>query len=77
MLGSQGGIQFYRRLSSVTYDVGNGFGRLAFGVDDIYKKACGDLRSRGSSVIREPGPTAHGTTRIAFTEDPNGCKVES
>ncbi|MDA1035157.1 MAG: lactoylglutathione lyase, partial [Proteobacteria bacterium] len=27
-------------------------------------------------VIREAGPMMHGTTVIAFIEDPNGYKVE-
>jgi lactoylglutathione lyase len=57
------------------YDVGNGFGHLALGVDDIYQ-TCDDLRSRGAKVVREPGPMAHGGTHIAFIEDPNGYKIE-
>jgi lactoylglutathione lyase len=57
------------------YDIGNGFGHLALGVDDIYK-TCDDLRSRGAKVVREPGPMAHGSTHIAFIEDPNGYKIE-
>jgi lactoylglutathione lyase len=27
-------------------------------------------------VTREPGPMKHGTTVIAFIEDPNGYKIE-
>jgi len=27
-------------------------------------------------VVREPGPMKHGSTVIAFVEDPNGYKVE-
>jgi lactoylglutathione lyase len=57
------------------YDIGNGFGHLALGVDDIYQ-TCDDLRSRGAKVVREPGPMAHGGTHIAFIEDPNGYKIE-
>jgi lactoylglutathione lyase len=57
------------------YDLGNAFGHLALGVDDIYK-TCDDLRSRGAKVVREPGPMAHGSTHIAFIEDPNGYKIE-
>jgi lactoylglutathione lyase len=26
--------------------------------------------------VREPGPMKHGTTPIAFIEDPNGYKIE-
>jgi lactoylglutathione lyase len=57
------------------YNIGNGFGHLALGVDDIYK-TCDDLRSRGAKIVREPGPMAHGSTHIAFIEDPNGYKIE-
>jgi lactoylglutathione lyase len=55
--------------------VGTGFGHLAIGVDDIYK-TCDELRSRGAIIVREPGPMAHGSTHIAFIEDPNGYKIE-
>jgi lactoylglutathione lyase len=57
------------------YDLGNAFGHVAIGVDDIYKR-CAELRSRGAKVVREPGPMKHGTTVIAFVEDPNGYKIE-
>ena len=50
------------------YDVGNGFGHLALGVDDIYQ-TCDELGGRGAKVIREPGPRGHGGTHIAFIED--------
>ncbi|HWO43406.1 MAG TPA: lactoylglutathione lyase [Candidatus Eisenbacteria bacterium] len=57
------------------YDLGNGFGHLAFGVDDIYK-ACDDLRAKGAKIVRDPGPMKHGGTEIAFVEDPNGYRIE-
>ena len=57
------------------YDLGNGFGHLAIGVDDIYK-ACERLRAGGVKVVREPGPMKHGQTVIAFIEDPNGYRIE-
>jgi lactoylglutathione lyase len=57
------------------YDLGNAFGHLALGVDDIYK-TCDELRSRGVKIVREPGPMAHGSTHIAFIEDPNGYRIE-
>jgi lactoylglutathione lyase len=57
------------------YDVGNGFGHLAIGVPDIYK-TCEALRSQGVKVVREPGPMQHGSTVIAFVEDPNGYRIE-
>jgi lactoylglutathione lyase len=57
------------------YDVGNGFGHLALGVDDIYR-TCDELCQRGVKIVREPGPMKHGGTEIAFIEDPNGYKIE-
>ncbi|HEY6199263.1 MAG TPA: lactoylglutathione lyase [Candidatus Binatia bacterium] len=57
------------------YDVGNGFGHIAVGVDDIYA-TCAALRGKGGKIVREPGPMKHGTTEIAFVEDPNGYKIE-
>jgi lactoylglutathione lyase len=57
------------------YEVGNAFGHVAIGVDDIYK-TCEQLRGRGAKIVRDPGPMKHGTTEIAFVEDPNGYKIE-
>jgi lactoylglutathione lyase len=57
------------------YDVGDAFGHIALGVDDIYQ-TCGKIKELGGKVVREPGPMKHGTTVIAFVEDPNGYKIE-
>ena len=57
------------------YDVGSGFGHLALGVPDIYK-TCDELRAKGATITREPGPMKHGNTEIAFVEDPDGYKIE-
>ena len=58
-----------------SYDMGTGYGHLALEVDDAYK-ACEEVRNRGGKVTREPGPMKHGTTVIAFVEDPDGYKIE-
>ncbi|MES2563117.1 MAG: lactoylglutathione lyase [Pseudomonadota bacterium] len=58
-----------------SYDHGNAFGHVAVEVDDAVK-ACDDVRARGGKVTREPGPMKHGTTVIAFVEDPDGYKIE-
>jgi lactoylglutathione lyase len=58
-----------------SYDMGNAFGHVALEVDDAYK-ACDEVRRRGGKVTREPGPMKHGTTFIAFVEDPDGYKIE-
>jgi lactoylglutathione lyase len=34
------------------------------------------VRTHGGKVTREPGPMQHGTTVIAFVEDPDGYKIE-
>jgi lactoylglutathione lyase len=57
------------------YDLGNAYGHIAIGVDDIYK-TCDELRGKGAKVVRAPGPMGHGGTEIAFIEDPNGYKIE-
>jgi lactoylglutathione lyase len=57
------------------YEIGNGFGHLAIGVDDIYG-TCERLREAGAAIVREPGPMKHGTTVIAFIEDPDGYRIE-
>jgi lactoylglutathione lyase len=57
------------------YQLGDAFGHLAIGVDDVYK-VCQELRAKGVKVVREPGPMAHGKSVIAFIEDPNGYRIE-
>ena len=57
------------------YEPGTGFGHLAVEVDDAYK-ACEEVKRRGGKVTREAGPMKHGTTVIAFVEDPDGYKIE-
>ncbi len=58
-----------------SYDLGNAYGHIALGVDDIYE-TCEKIKQQGGHVTREPGPMKHGTTVIAFVEDPNGYKIE-
>ncbi|HEY9640380.1 MAG TPA: lactoylglutathione lyase [Coleofasciculaceae cyanobacterium] len=58
-----------------SYDLGNGYGHIALGVEDIYA-ACETIKGQGGKVTREPGPMKHGSTVIAFVEDPDGYKVE-
>lgn len=58
-----------------SYDKGNAYGHIAIEVDDAYK-ACEAVKQAGGKVVREAGPMMHGTTVIAFIEDPDGYKVE-
>jgi lactoylglutathione lyase len=57
------------------YELGNAYGHIAVAVDDAYK-ACEEVKRRGGKVTREAGPMKHGTTVIAFIEDPDGYKIE-
>ena len=58
-----------------SYDLGTGFGHVAVEVEDA-REACDRVRQRGGKVTREAGPMKHGTTVIAFVEDPDGYKIE-
>jgi lactoylglutathione lyase len=60
---------------SEPYNLGNAFGHIALGVPDIYK-TCSELEKEGVKIPRPPGPMNHGTTIIAFIEDPDGYKIE-
>ena len=57
------------------YDLGNAYGHIALEVDDAYA-ACEQVKARGGKVGREAGPMKHGSTVIAFVEDPDGYKIE-
>jgi len=58
-----------------SYDLGSGYGHVAIEVEDAYR-ACDEVRQRGGKVTREAGPMKHGSTVIAFVEDPDGYKIE-
>lgn len=60
---------------SEPYELGTGFGHLAFSFPDIYA-TCETLRAAGARITREPGPVKFGKTEIAFVEDPDGYKIE-
>ncbi len=57
------------------YELGGGYGHVALEVPDAYA-ACAEIKERGGKVVREAGPMKHGTTVIAFVEDPDGYKIE-
>jgi lactoylglutathione lyase len=68
-------IELTHNWDTKSYDVGNAFGHLAVAVPDA-AKACDAVRAKGGKVTREAGPMKHGTTVIAFVEDPDGYKIE-
>ena len=57
------------------YELGAGWGHIAIGVPDIYA-TCKTLEAEGVNIPRAPGPMMHGTTVIAFVDDPDGYKIE-
>jgi len=68
-------IELTHNWETADYDLGNGFGHIAIGADDIVV-ACERVREYGGQVTREPGPMKHGTTVIAFVKDPDGYVIE-
>jgi lactoylglutathione lyase len=58
-----------------SYEPGNAFGHIAIEVEDAYR-ACEEVAKKGGKVTRPAGPMKHGTTVIAFVEDPDGYKIE-
>lgn len=68
-------LELTHNWDTAAYDPGNAFGHVAIAVPDAYA-ACDAIRARGGRVVREAGPMKHGTTVIAFVEDPDGYKIE-
>ena len=58
-----------------SYNLGAGYGHIALGVSNI-NETCEMIRTKGGKIVREPGAMKHGTTVIAFVEDPDGYKIE-
>jgi lactoylglutathione lyase len=68
-------IELTHNWDTEAYDLGNGFGHIALEVEDAVA-ACREIKARGGKVVREAGPMKHGTTVLAFVEDPDGYKIE-
>lgn len=68
-------LELTHNWDTAKYDLGNAYGHIALEVQDAYK-ACDAVRAKGGKVVREAGPMKHGTTVIAFVEDPDGYKIE-
>ena len=72
---SQTAIELTHNWDTSAYTIGDAYGHIAIGVDNIYA-TCDAITAKGGKVIRAPGAMKHGTTVIAFVEDPTGYKVE-
>jgi len=57
------------------YNIGDAFGHIAIGVDNIYG-ICEFIEQQGGDVYRKPGPVKGGTSVIAFVRDPDGYAIE-
>jgi len=68
-------LELTHNWDTTCYAIGSGYGHIAIGVDDVYS-TCEKIRAQGGKVVREPGPMQHGTTVLAFVEDPDGYKIE-
>ena len=60
---------------TTSYELGNGFGQIVLATDDVYK-ACDEIKTKGWTFTREPGPVKGGNAVIAFLEDPDGYRIE-
>jgi lactoylglutathione lyase len=58
-----------------SYTLGTAYGHIAIGVSDI-TATCDEIRRKGGKITREPGPMKHGSTLLAFVEDPDGYRIE-
>jgi lactoylglutathione lyase len=68
-------IELTHNWDNSTYTIGDAYGHIAISVDDIYA-TCAEITAKGGKVTRQPGAMQHGSTVIAFVEDPTGYKVE-
>jgi lactoylglutathione lyase len=68
-------VELTHNWDTASYELGGGFGHLALGVGDIHA-ACARLEAEGARVVRPPAPMKHGSTVIAFIEDPDGYRIE-
>lgn len=68
-------LELTHNWDTTEYDLGTAYGHIAIEVDDAYE-SCRLIKEKGGRVVREAGPMKHGSTVIAFVEDPDGYKVE-
>ncbi|HEY2030929.1 MAG TPA: lactoylglutathione lyase [Myxococcales bacterium] len=71
----QAALELTHNWETKSYEVGSGYGHVALEVEDAYA-ACAEIKKKGGTVTREAGPMKHGSTVIAFVQDPDGYKIE-
>ncbi len=71
----QAALELTHNWDTPHYELGNAYGHIALEVPDA-GAACAEIKRRGGVVSREAGPMKHGTTVIAFVQDPDGYKIE-
>ncbi|PTQ91104.1 lactoylglutathione lyase [Agitococcus lubricus] len=71
----QAALELTHNWDTTAYELGTAYGHIALEVDDVYQ-ACERIKAAGAKVVREAGPMKHGTTILAFVEDPDGYKIE-
>ncbi len=71
----QAALELTHNWDTRSYEVGSGYGHVALEVEDA-AAACAGIKLKGGVVTREAGPMKHGTTVIAFVQDPDGYKIE-
>lgn len=68
-------LELTHNWDTTAYELGDGYGHIAIGVEDIVA-TCAAISAKGGRVVRPPGPMKHGSTVIAFVEDPDGYRIE-
>lgn len=58
-----------------TYELGTGYGHIAFAVDDL-DQTLEQLKNQGIEPEREPYRVREGGSRICFVKDPDSYRVE-
>ena len=68
-------LELTHNWDTTSYTHGDAYGHIAIGVEDVYS-TCEQIKNQGGAVVREAGPMMHGSTVLAFVEDPDGYKIE-
>jgi len=68
-------LELTHNWDTASYELGDAYGHIAIGVEDVYA-TCEQIKKQGGAVVREAGPMLHGSTVLAFVEDPDGYKIE-